>query len=129
MSTINKKILVVEDEEVMRQSLADLLTYEGFTVVQADDGDKGLELAFQEHPDLILLDILMPKVDGMEVMRRLRESPWGKNIKVIFITNVKPDDKIVMDISRYEPSYYLLKPNLDYYDVVKKIKMELDIPI
>lgn len=122
-----KKIIIVEDEEIMRQALVDILKYEGFQVLEASDGEMGLELIFREHPDLILLDILMPKMDGMEMMRRLRQTDWGKEVKVFFITNVKPDDKIVMDISQYEPTYYLMKPNLDYRDMVKKIKEELGI--
>ncbi len=127
MLIINKKIMVVEDEAVMRQSLVDILTREGFTVVQAEDGERAFQVALAEKPDLILLDILMPKCNGLEVMKKIRETDWGKTIKIFLITNVKPDDKVVVDISLYEPSHYLMKPSLDYEDMIGKIKKELGI--
>ncbi len=80
------KILLVEDEDTMRRLIGVLLRRKGFEVVEASGGEQGLELATQEQPDLILLDIMMPHVDGFETLRRLRANPETEDIPVIFLT-------------------------------------------
>ena len=74
-----KKILIVEDEEIMLKALVEKFSSEGFEVVQAIDGEEGLKKALCEKPDIILLDILLPKMDGMAVLKKLREDTWGKH--------------------------------------------------
>ncbi|MBU1119004.1 response regulator [Patescibacteria group bacterium] len=83
-----KKILIVEDEIFLLDILEKRLEQKGFTVLKADDGEKGLEFALREHPDLILLDILMPKMDGLEMTKKLREDAWGKNAHVVVLSNL-----------------------------------------
>ena len=78
-----KKVLVVEDERTLRDALVKKLSKEEFTVLSAKDGKEGLDTALAEHPDLILLDILMPKMNGIEVLQKLREDEWGAKAKVI----------------------------------------------
>jgi len=80
------KILVIEDEEPIRDLIEDLLTLEGFEIRQAADGEGGIELAKTEFPDLIICDILMPKMDGYEVLSQLRSHPETQNIPFIFLT-------------------------------------------
>ena len=72
MNKLNQKILilVVEDEEILAKTLQDKLVSEGFEVLKAYDGVEGLKLATNEHPDLILLDLLMPKMDGMGMLKK-----------------------------------------------------------
>ena len=65
------KVLVVEDEENIRIMLAELLTLEGYEVMQAEDGETGLDIAAIEHPDLVLLDVWMPGMDGLEVLEKM----------------------------------------------------------
>lgn len=127
----NKKVLlVVEDSLSLRNVLRDTLKEEGFNILEAGDGENGLKIATKEHPDLILLDILMPKIDGMTMMAELRKSDeWGKSVPVILLTNVSPDnDKINNAIAENEPAYYLVKSKTILSDVVEKVKERLARP-
>lgn len=121
------KIAVIEDEEVMSKSLVGELEDAGFLVVKAFDGKRGLELALNEKPDLILLDIVMPKMDGMTMMKKLRESgEFGAHVPIILLTNLNADDKIMDGITKNEPSYYLVKSNYTVADVVAKVRSCLE---
>ncbi len=122
------KILIVEDEIVMMRALVDNLTQVGFGhLLQAKDGEEGLAIALKENPDLILLDIVMPKMDGLTMLKKLRESPSGKNTKVILLTNLTADDNITKSVIANEPSYYLIKANYSMNDVIEKVKNTLGI--
>jgi DNA-binding response OmpR family regulator len=83
-----KKILVVDDEVAVRSLLEDFFTPHGYEVITAADGKEGLALAAKELPDLILLDVMMPGIDGMEVCRRLKASEGTGAIPVIMMTGV-----------------------------------------
>ncbi|MEJ0021656.1 MAG: response regulator [Candidatus Doudnabacteria bacterium] len=125
--TSNKKILIVEDEMSQRKALVDKFTREGFQVVSARDGEEGLSTALKEKPDLILLDIVMPKMDGMTMLKKLRqENEWSKTVPVIMLTNLSADDdKIMKGVTEDLPSYYLVKSNWAINDVVEKVKDRL----
>src|ERR1700747_143406 len=90
------KILIVEDEQALSEILRDRFENEGFDVVVANDGTQGLLMALEKEPDVILLDILMPKLDGLSMLKQLRTYEKGKNIRVIVTTNVN-DSKEVHD--------------------------------
>lgn len=132
MDESNKKklILVVEDEKILADTLKERLEQEGFSVLESYDGFEGLRMSLDKHPDLILLDILMPKVDGFEVLRKLRLDPWGINAKVVILTNVSDPANIVVNAGfkaldeKYE---YLVKADMSLEDLVSKIKQKLDI--
>ena len=79
MQKQSKKILIVDDEEKLQQKLADACSREGFVALGASNGEEGLSLALREHPDLILLDLEMPKMDGVEMLQQLRKDECGKN--------------------------------------------------
>jgi DNA-binding response OmpR family regulator len=119
-----KKILVIEDDLPTQNALIDKLTKSNFEVLRAVDGEKGLAIAFDYHPGLILLDIMIPKIDGMEIMKRLRsEEPWGKNVPIFILSNLNPnEEKIMKSIVENEPSYYLVKANSNLDDIIEKIK-------
>lgn len=121
-----KTILIVEDEAIVRKSLAEELHFQGFNVLEAGDGKEGLRLAFDKKPDLILLDISMPVMNGLDVIRELRKNDWGKKVPVIFVTQLAADDKIMKEIILSEPSYYLMKADWNTGDVVKKVKETLE---
>ena len=94
---INKKILVVEDEISLRKALADKFRREGFAVLEAKDGEEGLAVALKEQPHIILLDIVLPKMDGMTMLKKLRqENAWGKSVPVILLTNLSADDDSIL---------------------------------
>ncbi|HUX35490.1 MAG TPA: response regulator [Candidatus Paceibacterota bacterium] len=124
----SNKILIVEDEEVMLKTLTDNLTQAGFGhLLQAKNGEEGLIVALKENPDLILLDIVMPIMDGITMLKKLREDPRGKNTKVILLTNLSADDKITNSVITNEPSYYLVKADYSIDDVVEKAKITLGV--
>ena len=117
-------LLIVEDEISLCKVLRDKLTREGFSVLEAKDGKEGLETALVQHPDLILLDIIMPVMDGMTMLTELRKDEWGKNAKVIFLTNLSEAEKIAESHTKgvYD---YLVKSDWKLSDVVKKVRERL----
>lgn len=121
---IKQTILVVEDDLHVLTALVDKLTREGFRILQAKDGEEGLRVAQRDHPDLILLDIIMPKMDGLTMMKKLRaENTWGKSVPIILLTNLSPnEDKINTSITEDEPAYYLVKADWSMSDVVEKVR-------
>lgn len=121
---MEKKILVVEDEAALRGALVEALTLEGFTVVQAGNGEEGLRAAEAEHPDLILLDVLMPVMDGMTMLTTLRKQEWGKNMKVIVLTNDSATEKVADSVE--DGAYdYLIKSDWKMSDVIVKVRSVL----
>jgi two-component system response regulator MprA len=122
-----QRILIVEDDLPVLNALADKLTREGFGVLQAKDGEEGLSMANLEHPDLILLDIVMPKMDGLTMMKKLRAtSAWGKSVPIILLTSLTPDEeRINKSIAEDEPSFYLIKTNWSMSDVVERVRESL----
>jgi DNA-binding response OmpR family regulator len=117
-----KKILVIEDDPILSRSVAGGLEDEGFSVSRAMDGEEGLSKAFAEHPDLILLDVNLPKVNGLKVFDELRaRQPWRRTPVIVF-TVVEPDDSIMALITKNEPVYYLIKSKYTVADIVGKIK-------
>ena len=124
--TIKKTILIVEDEQDLREVLADKLGREGFATLEAHNGKEGLDMALEKHPDLILLDIVMPEMDGMTVLRKLREDAWGKGALVILLTNLSAtEENIIEEMVKYAPSHYLVKSDWKIKDVVGKIRETL----
>lgn len=123
----NKKILIVEDETPLRNALREKLTREDFGILEAKNGEEGLEVALREHPDLVLLDIVMPRMDGLTMMKKLRQAnEWGKKVPIILLTNLTADDdKINQAITDNEPAYYLVKSNYTIEDLVEKIRERL----
>lgn len=121
MEEKKKKILIVDDDENLRVVLIDKLKISGFETVSAADGQEGLDKALDEHPDVILLDILMPIMDGWEMLKRLRNDEWGKDVKVIMLTGV--DDAEAVAKAVQDGSFaYLIKTNQSIDEIVEKIK-------
>ncbi len=117
-------LLVVEDEALIRTALIDELKDAGFRVLSAENGEIGLKLAVDEKPALILLDILMPVMNGITMMKKLREvSDWGKKVPIILLTNLSPnEDKILAAISEGAPAYYLVKSDWKLENVIEKVR-------
>lgn len=121
-----KTILIVEDEEPMQIALEDILKFEGFNVLKAINGEEGLSTALREHPDLILLDILMPQMNGLAMLKKLRADVWGKNAKVIILTNY--DEKEYVATALENEAYdYFIKTDIKLTEVVQKIKEKLGV--
>ena len=119
-----KRILVVEDEAPLRNALIEKLSREGFEILCAKNGDEGLATALREHPDLVLLDIIMPKMDGMAVLEKLRADAWGKGAHVIMLTNLNDSEKVA-DAMKNHAFDYFVKSDIKIQEVVEKIKEKL----
>lgn len=122
-----KKILIVEDDSQMRIMLADTFKHEGFVVSTASDGAQGLSVALQEHPDLIILDLLLPHVDGMSMLKKLRaEGTWGAELPVIILTNMLPHSEDINEaIASTNPAYFLTKTNFKPGEIVERVRERL----
>lgn len=122
-----QRILVVEDDTNMREALFQRFAKEGFSAMAASDGEAGFERALLERPDIILLDIMMPGLDGMTVMKKIRQSnDWGKHVPIILLTSLSANDSIMRGIVEDEPAYYIVKDNFSLDDVVEKVKERLE---
>lgn len=126
MAENKKTILIVEDEDSLVGAVHDKLEEAGFATLRAKNGEEGLATALREHPDLVLLDILMPKMDGLEMLKKLREDVWGKKVEVIVLTNISGNEKVaeVLDNGAFE---YLVKTDIKIEEVVAKVKQKLGV--
>ena len=115
------KILVIEDEEQIQQILGERLGAEGFEVIKAFDGEEGIKISFEQHPDLIILDLLMPKVDGIAALEKIRADSWGKSVPVLVLTNLSDVSKME-SVVHLQVSGYLVKADWKLEDVVAKIR-------
>ena len=123
-----KTILVVEDEKSLRDALVDILRLKNFLTLEAKNGREGVEVALLKHPDLILLDIMMPEMDGMTTLKKIREDNWGVNIPVIILTNLSAiKGQLVNDKVANRPTYYLIKSDWKLNNIIKKIEKILEI--
>lgn len=120
-----KKILLVEDDENLIKSFNDFISKEGFDFKSAVNGEDGIELAKQEKPDLILLDIVIPKKSGFDVLYELKKDENLKNIPVIILTNLEEEKDIekALSLGAYT---YLVKANYSLDEIIKKIKEVLE---
>jgi DNA-binding response OmpR family regulator len=119
-----KKILVVEDELALSQVLSDRFIQEGFDVQTAGDGEEGLQKALTWKPDLVLLDIVMPKMDGMTMLHKLRADPAGKKTAVILLTNLS-DTEDVYDAMANGVYDFLVKSHWDIDELIHEVQNRL----
>lgn len=119
-----EKILIVDDDMTLRELYEERVKAEGYTILSASDGEEAIDKALKEKPDLILLDIMMPKINGIDVMKMLREKEETKSIPIIILTAlVQEIDKVKDMMKPYDA--YLIKSEIMPKDVVEKIKSSL----
>jgi len=124
MTDAKVKVLIVDDDAFLSGIYATKLELEGFAVVSARDGDEGLRTALKETPDLILLDVLMPKLDGFEVLKRLKADDTTKDIPVIMLTNLGQKEDVEKGLTEGAVDY-LIKAHFVPAEAVAKIKKVL----
>ncbi len=105
MGDAKKKVLLVDDEAPLRSLLKSLLEMNGFTCLEAEDGKKGLDEARKHTPDLILLDVNMPKMNGFEVLKNLKKEKKTMNIPVIMLTTRDTQDDMAQGMELYADKY------------------------
>jgi len=119
--SIMKKILFIEDESALQKSMGDSLRREGWQVLSALNGEIGLRQAKTERPDLILLDLILPKMDGFEVFQGLKKNKETADIPVIVLTNLEQMEDVEKALELGAKTY-LVKANYTLSEVVSKIK-------
>ena len=121
---MTKKILIIEDDEFLRNLMVRRLEKEGFETAEASNGKTGLEKSKTEKPDLILLDLILPGIDGSEVLVEIKKNPATASIPVIIITNLdqKENNKETRDLA----VDYLIKAQLDPIEITERIKKVLN---
>jgi DNA-binding response OmpR family regulator len=123
MSNLEKKVLIVEDDKdflwILKQSFAG----QGFSVIFAEDGEEGLKMAENEKPDLIILDILLPKMDGITVAKKLKER--GVKSPIIFLSNLMGKLPVVEGIVR--ETDYIVKSDLHVDQIIARVKERLGV--
>lgn len=119
--TAQKKIVIVEDDTFLAGMYSTRLSTEGYTVLMASDGQAGLDMITKEKPDIILLDIILPEMDGFSVLQKIKSQEAVKNTPVILLTNLgqKADVERGMELGA---SDYLIKAHFTPSEVVAKIK-------
>lgn len=120
----NKKILIIDDEITLQKTLSEVLAQEGFLPSSALDGEKGLELAINLIPSLILLDIIMPRLDGFKVLEELKKNAETKDIPIIILTNLEGEAE-AKKMLRMGAVDYLIKSNYSLDDLINKIKTQI----
>ena len=121
---IQKKILVVEDDEDFLSILKIKFISEGFSIATAKDGEEGIIMAEKEKPDLIMSDILMPIMDGIEMARKIKES--DKDAQILFLTNIQDAD-YAKRLENSKEFDYLIKADLRIDEIVEKVKKKLGV--
>jgi DNA-binding response OmpR family regulator len=125
MSTGSAKILVVDDCAVVRESVRSLLACQGFDVVQATDGDEAIVAAMREHPDLILMDVNMRRISGLNACRALRQHPTFRDTPIVLLTSEADADTIVRSLAA-GANDYVLKTAPDE-EVLARIRRHLSV--
>ncbi|MDP2637008.1 MAG: response regulator [bacterium] len=120
-----KTILVVEDEGALQKALGDVLSQEGFEVVSALDGELGLQLAQDKKPNLILLDLILPKMNGLDVLEALNKNSSTNDIPVFVLTNLE-DMKNIQRAVDLGATTYLVKANYSIEEVLQKVKQTIN---
>lgn len=119
-----KKVLVIEDSPYLAESLSDMLDIKGYQPILAPTGREGVAMAIDQQPDLILLDIRLPDIDGYEVYRRIRENDWGAKANLMILTASESVKNISKNID-LPTEDVLFKPDWSVQDLLAKIEQKL----
>lgn len=120
-----KSVLLVDDDITLREMYAERLKAEGFAVDMAKDGDEAYQKALTDRPNIILLDIMMPKVNGLDCLKKLRDTPQTKDIPVIVLTALIQDREKMESITRGADDY-IVKSEMMPGEVIQKVKSVLE---
>lgn len=118
-----KKILIIEDDRALQSAMLEILAQEGYETVSAYDGEEGVHKAETEKPDLILLDLILPKKDGYEVLAEIKNGP-DKNIPVLILTNLEEIENVQKALE-LGANTFMVKSDFSLRDIIEKIKENL----
>ena len=117
------RIALIEDSPTIRLFYSSLFAKAGFEVLEAENAKKGWDIICEQKPDVIVLDMMMPEIPGIELLKRIRACDFSKNIPVLVLTSVKEPDK-VQEIFNHGADYYSLK-GMDSPDIIRKTVFNL----
>ena len=126
MTKPNKSVLLVDEDDAFRMPLSDRLKKEKITVLEAHDGEEGLRTAIEKKPNLILLDISMPRMDGLTMLKKLREDEWGASAQVVLLTNLSDNARIAASLEKNVFDYFV-KTDWTIDELAKKVTEKLGI--
>lgn len=118
------KILIVEDDKILLDMYKDKFIHDGFAVQTASDGQEGIDKMREFIPDVLLLDLIMPRVSGFEVLKLIKEQPALSNIPIIVLTNIYADAEDL--VKNWGVDYFLLKSDYTPQNIVAKVKQIID---
>ncbi|HZN68958.1 MAG TPA: response regulator [Tepidisphaeraceae bacterium] len=118
-------IMVVDDTALARESVAKLLEYEGYRALRAKNGKDGWAMMYHDAPDLILLDLMMPEMDGITFLTMLRRSTLWKDLPVIVLTGVTDDDKLISRAWELKVQDLIPKASFGFEDLLNRVKQHL----
>jgi DNA-binding response OmpR family regulator len=116
-----KKILVIEDDKFLRELISQKILKEGYDIAEAVDGEKGIEAVKKEMPDLVLLDLILPGIDGFEVLARIKADPSVAQIPVIILSNLGQKDDIEKGI-KMGATDYMIKAHFTPTEIIAKVR-------
>lgn len=120
------KIAIIEDDQAISQMYRIKFEAEGYAVETAENGVLGLELIEKMHPDIVLLDLMMPVMTGEEMLAELRAQPWGKDLKVIILTN-RGEQEIPPEVRELNVTALILKADMTPRQVAELVKTKLGV--
>ena len=118
------KVLIVEDEEALRRVLQEKMEHSGYETFAAKDGDEGFEMAKSKNPDIILLDLILPKHSGFDVLGMLKKDPELKGIPVFILSNLAEDENLKQALAMGAEDYFV-KAQHPINEIVEKVKNRL----
>lgn len=119
---MKKTILLIDDDQLLQKNFKKVAEAEGFNVISAFDGQEGLKLAKEKKPDLILLDLILPKMEGLKVLENLKQDKETSHLQVLILTNVSQETEKIQEALVLGAKGYLVKTEYSLIDIVKKIK-------
>ncbi len=117
-------VLIVEDDKDIRDLYSEAFRIAGITVLTATNGSEGVTAALKHHPDAILMDIMMPIMGGHEAMNKIRRDSWGKDAKVVYLTNMDDAENIMHAVEQGSDEY-IIKANMTPKEVVNQVRMAM----
>jgi DNA-binding response OmpR family regulator len=119
-----KTILFIEDESALQKTFGEIIAQDGYQMISALDGETGLRVAKEKKPDLILLDLILPKIHGFDVLKKLKEENETRDIPVIVLTNLETFEDVEKAL-KLGATTYLVKANYSLEEILEKIKKAL----
>jgi DNA-binding response OmpR family regulator len=119
--TPKRTVLLVEDEQSLRELYATAFIKAGLNIIMAENGEQGSRLALEHHPDVILLDIDMPVMNGHQAAEKIRLDAWGNTARILFLTN-HSDPQNVAHAVMQKPEDYIVKAHTSIHDIVNQVR-------